>query len=382
MERLIRSTVSAGGENVGIEPHPVRARRNNGTRGPVVAVTGAASVLGRRVAQGLAARADVHRVIAVDRERGDVTGVTWRVIDLADPAVVTRLTGADVVVHAALDLNITGDVPARSHRNVRGTQTVLTASAAAGVRHVVVVSSAMAYGAVEDNPVPLDEDAPLRAPADGGLISDLLEIEALCARSRRAHPGMPVTVVRPATLVGPGIDTVLTRHFEAPRLLVLKGSVPTWQFCHIDDLASALEFIALRQVDGPVAVASPGYLDQEEVEALSGLGRVELSSSFATGTAGRLHRLGVIQAPVSELQFVTHPWAVAPNRLTAAGWQPEFTNELALQALMELVTGRHALASRRIGRRGATATIGAAGATVAILGTAVVVRKARKRKRG
>jgi nucleoside-diphosphate-sugar epimerase len=193
---------------------------------------------------------------------------------------------------------------------------------------------------------------------------------------------MPVTVVRPATLVGPGVDTVLTRHFEAPRLLVLKDSVPTWQFCHVEDLASALEVIALGEFEGPVAVASPGHLGQDEVAALTGLGRVELSSSFATGAAGRLHRLGVIQAPVSELQFVTHPWAVATDQLTAAGWHPEFSNELALEALMELASGRHALASRRIGRRGATATIGAAGATVAILGTAVVVRKARRRKRG
>jgi hypothetical protein len=43
------------------------------------------------------------------------------------------------------------------------------------------------------------------------------------------------------------------------------------------------------------------------------------------------------------------------------------------------VAGRHAALGRRIGKRDA-ATLGAAGATVALLGTAAVVRARRKRR--
>jgi nucleoside-diphosphate-sugar epimerase len=349
-----------------------------------VAVTGAASGVGRLLVERLARRDDVAEVVAIDSARGDTDGVTWRVIDVTDPAIVSRLNGCTAVVHTDVDVGVTDDVDTRSRRNVRGAQTVLTAAAAAGVRRVVLVSSAMVYGASPDNTVPLDEDAALRAEADGALMSDLLEIEALCERSPRSHPGTAVTVVRPAMLVGPGIDTVLTRHFEAPRLLVVRGSAQKWQFCHVDDLASALEFAVLHDLDGPLTVGSPGHLDQSEVEELSGRARIELPASFAFGTAQRLHRLGVTPAPASELHFVTHPWVVPVTRLTRGGWQPEYDNALALQALMAETTGRHALASRRIGRRetATAATIGAAGATVAILGTAVVVRKARRKKRG
>ncbi|WP_211658208.1 NAD-dependent epimerase/dehydratase family protein [Phytoactinopolyspora halophila] len=367
---------------MGTEPGSVRARRNREGSAQVVAVVGAASTPGRQLARRLAANDEIGQVVAIDRERGDVDHVTWRVIDLTDPAIVTRFSGVDVVVHTAVDLNVTDDVDGRSLRNVRSTQTVLTAAAAAGVRRVVVVTSAMVYGARPDNPVPLDDDAPLRAPADGGLVSDLLEVESLCERARHAHPGMKVTVVRPATLVGADVDTVLTRHFEAPRLLVVREGNPAWQFCHVDDLASALELVAGRELDGPVTVGSPGHLDQDAVEAITGKGRVELSSSLAFGTAGRLKRLGVTSTPVSELHFVAHPWMVATTRLAEAGWRPECTNELALHALMEELGHRNASTLRRFGRRETAATIGAAGATVAILGTAVVVRKARKRKRG
>jgi nucleoside-diphosphate-sugar epimerase len=256
----------------------------------------------------------------------------------------------------------------------------LTAAAAASVKRVVVVTSAMVYGAQPDNAVPLPDDAPLRATPDGALISDLLEIEALCARSRRSHPGTTVVVVRPAALAGPGIDTVLTRHFEAPRLLVVRGSTPAWQFCHVDDLASALQMVVLDGLEGPLTVGSEGWLSRSEVEALSGRASIELPASFAFGTAERLHRIGVTPAPASELHYVTHPWVVSSQRLLAAGWRPAYDNAMALEALLDEVAGRHAVASRRIGRR-ETATLGAAGATVAVLGTAAVVRRARRRRR-
>src|SRR5918995_5226987 len=125
------STVMAGGDVVGRRPAAVHARRNR-SRGPVVGIVGAATGAGRLLASRLAIRDDVRRVVAVDSIRGDVDGVTWRVLDVTDPALVSRLSGCDVVVHAAVDVGVADDIPARTRHNIRGTQTVLTASAAAG----------------------------------------------------------------------------------------------------------------------------------------------------------------------------------------------------------------------------------------------------------
>ncbi|MBY8876945.1 SDR family oxidoreductase [Actinacidiphila acidipaludis] len=358
----------------------VRPERSagRGPSGPVVAITGAASGVGHALALRLVESEQVRKVLAIDERRGDVPGATWRVLDVRDPAIAEKLRGADVVVHLALDMDLDSDPKARSAFNVRGTQTVLTAAAAAGVHRVVLCTSAMVYGAQADNDVPLAEDAPLRATSEASFVDDLLEIERLGRRAPRAHPGLNVTILRPAVLVG-GTDTALTRYFESPRLLVVAGSRPCWQFCHVDDLVSALEYAVLEKVDGEMAVGCDGWLEQEEVEELSGIRRMELPPAIAFGAASRLHRLGLTPSPAGDLAYTMHPWVVSGSRLHDAGWRPKWTNEEVLAELLEEVAGRNSVAGRRLGRKDAT-TLGAAGATVALVGAAAVVRRARKRR--
>ncbi|SEF84774.1 Nucleoside-diphosphate-sugar epimerase [Actinacidiphila yanglinensis] len=344
----------------------------------MVAITGAASGVGHALAVRLSESDQVRKVVAIDERRGDVPGATWQVLDVRDPAIAEKLRGASVVVHLALDLDLESDPKARSAFNVRGTQTVLTAAAAAGVHRVVLCTSAMVYGAQADNDVPLAEDAPLRATSEASFVDDLLEIERLGRRAPRAHPGLNVTILRPAVLVG-DTDTALTRYFESPRLLVVAGSRPCWQFCHVDDLVSALEFAVLEKVDGEIAVGCDGWLEQEEVEELSGIRRMELPAAVAFGAASRLHRLGLTPSPAGDLAYTMHPWVVSGSKLYEAGWRPRWSNEEVLAELLAEVEGRNSVAGRRLGRKDAT-TLGAAGATVALVGAAAVVRRARKRR--
>ncbi|MCX4527958.1 MULTISPECIES: SDR family oxidoreductase [unclassified Streptomyces] len=348
-------------------------------RGPVIAVTGAAGGVGAALVSRLVASEEVKAVVAIDERRGDCAEAQWHVLDVRDPAIAEKLRGADVVVHLALDLDLETDPAARTAYNVRGTQTVLTAAAAAGVHRVVLCTSAMVYGALPDNDIPLSEDSELRATAEATGLADLLEIERLGRRAPRAHPGLNVTVIRPAVLVG-GTDTALTRYFESPRLLVVAGSRPTWQFCHVEDLVSALEYAALEKVEGELAVGCEGWLEQEEVEELSGIRRMELPSAVALGAAARLHRIGLTPSPAGDLAYTMHPWVVSVSGLHAAGWRPRWTNEEVLAELLQEVAGRHTVAGRRLGRKDAATAAGAAGATVALLGAAAAVRRARRRR--
>src|SRR5436190_11206356 len=346
-----------------------RGRSATAKKAAAVAVTGANGELGRRVLAHLATADEPVRLVGVDTARGDLPGVTWRLADVRDPALPARLSGAQTVVHLATDRSM--EVRSAAERravNVRGTEMLLAAAAAAGVERVVLLTSAMVYGAEPGNPVPLPEDAPVAAECDAGMVGDWVEMERVAEAACRQHPSLRVTVVRPASVVGAIADVILPRLFEAPRLLAFRGIETHWQFCHVDDLVSALVWAALGRVEGTVTVGSEGWLGQAEVERISGLRSLVVPPAMAFATVERLQRAGVLPAPASELHYLAHPWVVGSQRLRSAGWTPGWDNAAALRDHLETIGGRGVLA--RVDRRDATRA--AAGATVALVGTLAI----------
>lgn len=363
----------------GFMPSTVTRPRQTG-RGLVLAVTGAGEGIGPAVTRRLVEDGRFSSILAVGPSTVDesaLPGVRWALLDPCAPqpagVLAAAFKGIDVIVHLAIGLGA-GD---RRDRNVRGTQALLDAAAAAGVSRLVVVTSAMVYGARPENPLPLADSAPVQAIPEDSLLGDLVEVERLVA----AHAGRPkVTVLRPATVVGPGADGVITRHFEAPRLLMVSGAAPCWQFCHVDDLASAVALAAASGLPGPAAVGSPGWLSQEEVEALSGLRSLQVPEGIAVRTVERLRRAGVTPAQASELAFHIHPWVVGCDRLRAAGWEPTYDNASALTDQLTRNAHRLALGGARVTRETANRAAAGAGATMALVGTAAMVRAARRRR--
>lgn len=311
-----------------------------------MAVTGAGDGLGRLLHDRLTGRDDLGEIRAID-----VSGVP---------------RGVDTVVHLDTTYDVRLDAGDRRATNVGRTKRLLTEARAAGVRRVVMVTSVQVYGAAASNPVPLPDDAPMNAPLGDDLLGDHVEMERLAAES-----GMPVAVLRPASLVGlgPEYDGPLLRHLSAPRLLAARGGEPLWQLCHVDDLVAALEVTVAAGLTGPLPVGCEGAMQQATVERLAGKRRVELPTAVALSTAERLHRLGVSSSSPRDLDYLLGPVVVESSRLRAAGWTPAWSNEAALRA--------H-LTERAKGRGGAYT---AAGATVAVLGTAALVRQARRRRR-
>ena len=62
--------------------------------------------------------------------------------------------------------------------------------------------------------------------------------------------------------------------------------------------------------------------------------------------------------------------------LRAAGWAAACDNETCVGGMLESIKGRRALAARRVERK--DAALGAASAAVALVGTAAVLRRARR----
>lgn len=348
----------------------------------------AAGVGGRDEAtRGVTAAGDAVSTVVV-LGRGPVAAAVaaqWdrrgRVVEeLPDRRPTTALAGAEVLVLVAHPAELVAPSREGVAAAAAGAQHALAAARAAGVRHVVVVTSAMVHGAWPDRPVVRD-DEPLLAGDDApreGVVAELLAVEAVLATvRRRRRPAL--TVLRPAPVVGQGMDTLVTRHFEAPRLLTLRGVQREWQLVHVEDVASAVRFVVEHGLTGALTVGPPDVLTAGQVEAAAGMRHVELAAATAFGTAERLHRVGVLPAPAAELAYTVYPWTVAADRLRQAGWEPRWSTAECLDVLLEGVQGRLAVAGRRVGARDAAA-LGAAGAAVALIGTAAVWRQARSRR--
>ncbi|MDT7547365.1 MAG: hypothetical protein QOE99_3475 [Actinomycetota bacterium] len=310
----------------------------------VVAVTGPRDGLAGLLAERLAARSDLASLVVEEQP------------------TAASLAGVTTVVHLT---------PYDEPADVRRTAELLAAARRAGCRRVVLVTSAEVYDAVPGSAVPLPDGAPLRATAADGSLGLLLDVERLAEEA-----GLAVAVLRPATVVGAqrwaAFDSPILRQLSAPRLLAARGHEPLWQLCHVDDLLAALELVALANLSGPLPVACEGFLRQSVVEQLSGKRRVELPASVAVSTAERLQRLGISTASPRELDHLLAPLVVGSDRLRAAGWSAGWTNEAALRAHLE----------QQVRSDSHTGAYTAAGATVALLGTAALVRRARRRRRG
>ncbi|AXH97661.1 NAD-dependent epimerase/dehydratase family protein [Ornithinimicrobium avium] len=359
------------------------ARRAGAGCPPRIALTRAAGGPASAVAGALVRRG--HAVVGLDVRAGERGDVEWRPCDVAAPSVVRALDDVDLLVHLVDEHDLAAALrePAGTRRGrLLGEATALTtAAAAAGVPHLVLVTSAMVFGARPDNPVPLPEDAPLRTLDPEGSVADLVAVEEEVATLARLHPQLRVSVVRPAALVGGGADTIITRHFEAPRLLTLRGTSPAWTFCHVEDLGTALSQVAHGAMPSELTVSSPGWLSQHEVEELSGMRRVELAEPVARAAADRLHRLGVVPVPADDLAYVAHPWATEPVALLGHGWVPAHDNAACLAVLLAGGHGHHAVMARRVTARDAVgaAAAGAASAAVAVIATAALTRRRRPR---
>jgi nucleoside-diphosphate-sugar epimerase len=323
-----------------------------------VGVTGTGTPLGLALLNRLAGRSDVPRVVAVD-----ATG---------DPGA---LSGLGTVVHLAVSYDVSAEPRARRERTVSSTSALLGAARAQGVSRVVLVSSTDVHAAPPPGAVlPLPEDLPLRVDPDSALTGDLLELERLAVRA--AADGLEVVLLRAATLVGgplgPAYDGALLQSLDGPRLLAVRG-----RGAGVAAVPLRRPAVRARAGGDRRGDRHRGRRERRLAHAARGRGAVRALAARAARRRRARHRGAAAPgAPhpgsSAELDRLLHPVAVQTRRLAEAGWLPDWTAESALQA--------HLAAARPEAGRGAARTRSAAGATVALVGTAALVRRARRRR--
>lgn len=365
-------------------------------------VTGAAGPLGRRVCARIAADPAVGRVVAIDQPghdaapgtfapagaaAGPMATVELHIATLSDPDLKRWCEGASAIVHLGPSepLDVAGDRAldgtGATGADLQGTRALLAAATDAGVTTLVVLSSAMVYGAWPNNPVPLTEDAPLRPDPGLAFAVEKAELERLAFewqldREAAGATDVRVAVLRPAVTVAGESSGWLARSPWSASGVQVSDAEPPAQFVHLDDVAAAVDVARRERLDGAFNVAPDGWIPAEQLRALSGPApRVHLPAPLAERLAAFRWTFGFTGTPPSVLSYRMHPWVVANDRLRAAGWEPEHTNE---EAFVEADDGGPL--GGLDAKRKQVLSLGAVAAAVGVVALGVVVLVRRRRR--
>jgi nucleoside-diphosphate-sugar epimerase len=344
-----------------------------------IAVTGVSGMVGQRLLRLLADDTGVTRVVGIDARdpRFRPHKLRFHRVDLASADLKPLLDGVDVVVHLAWSATPVHDEDLLTRVNVEATRRLLDAAGSTGVRHLVLASSAMVYGAWPDNPLPLTEDAIVRPNPGVSYAAQKAEAERLVADWKTDHPGVTATILRPAAAPGAASTCWLTRLWRGLPFRV-RGAAPPVQYLHEDDLASAAALAARSSLDGVYNVAPHGWVAGDEAAALAPGLRLALPERLVHLGVRLGWSTGLSDVSPAALAYAAYPWVVANDRLETAGWRPSYTNEEAYVASAELPRWR-----QFVGRHRQEVALAGAGTGVLglVAGTVALVRR-RNRRRG
>jgi nucleoside-diphosphate-sugar epimerase len=200
------------------------------------------------------------------------------------------------------------------------------------IRSIVVVSSAMVYGAWPDNPVPISEEAVLRPNPGSGYATAKAELERLATTFGSTHPGVALAILRPTVTTSNDPDAVDWMGRSLWHVATARhGDVdPVGQFLHIDDLGAAIDHARRHALVGAFNVAPEGWLSAaRQVELVGRGGRVRIPAASAGRVAALRWQLGLTSTPPEVLPFTMYSWVVASDRLRSTGWAPRSSNEEA-----------------------------------------------------
>jgi len=334
-----------------------------------IVVTGAAGRLGRHVIEALTG--DDHELIALDISAAK--GVEH--LDLVEDDIKIAIEGAEVIVHLASAFDGVREVDESARLDLEATRRLLEAASAVGARRLVLLSSAMVYGAWPANPLPITEAAPLRPNPECSFAVVKAEQERL-ASEWADDTNAEVVILRPTNAGAEGEVSWVAQAMRAASALGVEGEEAPVQYLHLDDLTSAVVAAVERPLSGAYNVAPDGWVEAEVARSLEGTPpRLHVSERVAGKVASFRWRYRLAQTPPGVVPYTMHPWVVANGRLVATGWTPGHTTE---QTIVETFPARPwAMVSPK---RRQQLALGGAGAVVAgvAAGAAVLARQMRR----
>ncbi len=226
-----------------------------------VLVTGGLGFLGQHLIDRLTRDGHDVRIFARPGKNNGANAGNAEIVwgDIRDPdAVKTAVSGLDFVFHLVSNFRKGGSDKNEAHAiNVDGTANVLNACQEAGVKQLVHCSTIGVHGSVLE--VPATENTAFNP-------MDLYQETKLIAEKKvwefHQQTGLPVTVVRPISLYGPGDLRMLKlfKMIKTGKFFMVGDGSPYFQPAYIDDVVNGF----MLCLDNPKAIGEAFIIGNEE----------------------------------------------------------------------------------------------------------------------
>ncbi|MCH2634202.1 MAG: NAD-dependent epimerase/dehydratase family protein [Acidimicrobiales bacterium] len=264
-----------------------------------VGVSGAEGALRSRIADALSQISD--EVLSFTYEDGDID-----------------LEGVECLVHLAFS----------DDSDQRNLIDLLEHAEKSDISQLVVVSSAMVYGAWPNNPVPISEDAAVRPNPESAFAVHQADAERTALEWADLDLNRRVAILRPSAVASPNAVGLIGEALLAAAPIRTRRDDPPQQFVHLDDLATAVATVVQTDESGVFNVAPDGWLTARQVRDLIG---ARPTIRLPIPLPGRLDRYVARrvghQAPTGLLPYTRYPWVIANDRIRAIGWAPRYGND-------------------------------------------------------
>jgi dihydroflavonol-4-reductase len=210
-----------------------------------ILLTGITGFIGTNLAHHLL-QTNRYEIIGTYRDPGkakayEQQGIQMRYADLLKPDTLKGVTkDVDVVLHLAGLMRFHGPWEPLYAHNVTGTQLIAQDALHQEVPHFIYSSSTEAIGPVQT--IPGDEQSPYHPTYDYGKTKQLAELWLL---EQHRTAGLPLTILRPTGVYGPGDQYVTlstVRAVAAGKLRFLPGKGEHLiHFTYVDDIVEGFQ---------------------------------------------------------------------------------------------------------------------------------------------
>jgi dihydroflavonol-4-reductase len=301
----------------------------------MIAVTGANGLLGSFIVRRLLKANE--RCIALRRHSSDISlledagKINWQHADILDPiSMEEAFKNVDVVVHAAAMVSFNPRERKKIHEvNVVGTQNVVNACLAAGVKRLIHISSVAALGRTRENPFITEDNKFIESSLNSTYAETkyLAELEVY----RGQEEGLGVIVVNPSVILAPAdwnkSSAKLFKYVYDQKPFYIDNNL---NYVDVRDVAEAIYRLIRAEMLGEKFILNGGNIRLKDFFAIaaSKMNRKPPGIQLGTSTVSMLARLEMLRSSLTGSEPL-----ITPETAKLAGTNFTYSSEKAKNAL-------------------------------------------------